>query len=119
MKKALLALVFLLLAPAAFANPFGWIVVFVPLNPGVVAGAGGTQWTTSLWVSNTSDQSFPLICEESILLTPPLPCPAIAAHSTTIVPIEPYASLSHQGFFLNVGSLFGNFVPADSLDITL
>jgi hypothetical protein len=119
MKKALLlALALLSLAPTAFANPFGWVTVFVPLNPGVVAGAGGTQWTTTLWVSNTSDQSFPIVCVPSILLTPPVPCPTLTARSTTSLP-APYATLTHQGFFLNVASLFGNFVPANALDFTL
>lgn len=117
-KSLLLALALLSFTPAAFANPFGWVTVFVPLNPGVVAGAGGTQWTTTLWVSNTSDQSFPIICEASILLTPPVPCPALTARSTTSLSV-PYGSLAHQGFFLNVASLFGNFVPVNALDFTL
>lgn len=119
MKKALLlALALLSIAPAAFANPGGWVTVFVPLNPGVVAGAGGTQWTTTLWVSNTSDQSFPVICEPLNLADPPPPCPVLPARSTTSLSV-PYFSLAHQGFFLNAASLFGNFVPADALDVTL
>ena len=121
MNKVFLALAFLLLASAAFANPGGWVTVFVPLNPGVVAGAGGTQWTTTLWISNTSSQEFPVICDSNNFLAPPIAgpgCPNIPAHSTISYPV-PYGTLAHQGFFLNVASIFGNFVPADALDITL
>ncbi len=119
MKKTLLVLALTLFSPAAFANPSGWVAVFVPLNPGVVAGAGGTQWTTNLWISNTSSQEFPVVC--AIIADGPLPigCPNIPAHSTISYPV-PYSALDHQGFFLNILSLLvSNPVPADAIDVTL
>ena len=117
MTKAALALAISLFATAASANPFGWITVFVPLNPGVVNGAGGTQWTTTLWASNTSDHEFPVICDNtSLLVDSPVPC-TLKPHSTTSLG-QPYPS-THQGFFLHVLSAFANPVPPDALDFTL
>src|SRR3954447_800959 len=119
MNKAALALAISLFATAASANPFGWITVFVPLNPGVVNGAGGTQWTTTLWASNTSEHEFPVICDNSgIIIDPPLPCQTLKPHSTTSIN-PPYPTTDHQGFFLYVLSAFGNPVPPDALDFTL
>jgi hypothetical protein len=99
-----IVLVFLLVAASAapmFAIDFAPIqrlTVLVPLNPGIVAGANGTEWTTTLWASNTSDFDVPIACTTPSQATP---CPVLPAHSTTSVPV-PYADLAHQGFLIGV-----------------
>ena len=103
----MLASALLLAAASAFANPFGQLTVLVPLNPGSVAGANGTQWTTTLWAANTSDQDVSIVCTFAISEIPPPPCPVLKAHSTTALPGVPEAGLTHQGFFLGVQGGFG------------
>jgi hypothetical protein len=122
MKKAALAIATTLFAAAAAANPSGWITVLVPLNPGVIAGAG-TQWTTTLWASNTSGQTFNIDCRYGFVEPPPPPCDQLKAHSTQKIDYPYYPGYDyetdHPGFFLRVLSTFINPVPSDALDFTL
>jgi hypothetical protein len=92
----------LLLAASAFANPSGRYVALIPINPGSVPGVGGSVWTTSLWVTNTSDRDIPLFCEREVTDEP---CPILKAHATTAIP-APTVTVKHQGFFLQVPSSF-------------
>jgi hypothetical protein len=93
MKRMTVALALALAATNLFANPFGFVTYLVPINPGVVAGADGTQWQTTLWFSNASDQEAQIVCDS------PLTCPTLRPHSTTSL-TAPYANLQHQGFFV-------------------
>jgi hypothetical protein len=97
----------LLLAASVFANPSGRYVALVPINPGVVPGVGGSLWTTSLWVTNTSDNDIPLVCESDS-------CPILKAHSTTLIE-HPTFNVTHQGFFIQVPSSFFQPVLPDAL----
>lgn len=118
MKKAAFAVALLLLASSALANPSGWITVFVPLNPATLTnGANGAKWVTQLWVSNTSDREFPVVCDSRIFEPPQPPCGTLPAHSSTRI-ISP-DFLQHPGWFFNVLSSFVNPVPPDALNFTL
>ncbi len=114
--------VLLLLAVSAAANPSGQLTVLIPLNPGTVAGANGTQWTTALWAANTSDRDVTITCTQSPFLgAPPLPCPVLKAHSTTSILGVPEAGLIHPGFFLGIPDGIGPFeIPTiDSISFSL
>jgi hypothetical protein len=120
MRRIILASALLLAAVCASANPFGQLTVLVPLNPGTVAGANGTQWTTMLWAANTSDQDVTIACTpESVGV--PLPCPLLKAHSTTSIVGVPVAGLIHQGFFIGVPDGFGplQLPTVDSVSFSL
>src|SRR5258706_3540012 len=106
-KRITLFLTSILLAVSAFANPSGRYVALIPINPGVVAGVGGSQWTTSLWATNTGDHDIPLVCESGN-------CPVLKAHSTTRIDAPTFA-VTHQGFFLHVPSSFIQPVFPDTL----
>jgi hypothetical protein len=113
MKQILSILILLLSASAALANPFGNYVVIVPVNPGTLLGANGTQWVTSLWVSNGSDRDTTIDCDAQ-------PCPVLKAHSTLQLPGAPYAGLQHNGFVLKINSGFLPFaVPSDAISVEL
>ena len=88
----------LLAAVSAFANPSGRLTVLVPVNPGVLTGANGTVWRTTLYVSNSGDTLVHLDCN-ILPASPSLPCPTIAAHSTAEFTYVPYDGLTHPGFF--------------------
>src|ERR1043166_1667190 len=102
-----LFLITLFIAASVFANPSGAYVALVPINPGAVPGVGGSLWTTSLWVTNTSDKDIPLVCEADS-------CPLLKAHSTTLVE-HPTFNVTHQGFFIQVPSSFISPVMPDTL----
>lgn len=106
-KRITLFLSSILLAVSAFANPSGRYVALIPINPGVVPGVGGSQWTTSLWATNTGDRDIPLLCESGN-------CPVLKAHSTTRID-APTFNVTHQGFFLHVPSSFFQPVLPDTL----
>jgi hypothetical protein len=106
MRRIMLASALLLAAVSAFANPSGQLTVLVPLNPGSVAGANGTQWTTTLWAANSSDQDVTIACTHFADGAPPTPCPVLKAHSTTSLGV-PHFDVTHQGFFLGVPSGLG------------
>ncbi|HEY6893270.1 MAG TPA: hypothetical protein VI258_03815, partial [Rhodanobacteraceae bacterium] len=91
-----LAIVFLLTATAAFANPSGHLSVLVPINPGSLPGAFGTQWATKLWITNLSSADTTVVCD-----TFPNDCPVLKANSTTALDAPPYASAAH-GFFMEI-----------------
>jgi len=109
-----LALLFALSTSAVLANPSGdWIIV-VPINPGTIGGANGTQWVTSLWVSNASDKDTIIDCDD------PGNCPALRAHSTLQLPAAPYRNLTHDGFLLRIATGFlVDAVPADAISVEL
>jgi hypothetical protein len=117
MRPTILASAILLLtAASAVANPFGQLTVLVPLNPGTVAGAGGTQWTTTLWATNTSDHDVTITCTPVLGVDPPIPCPVLMAHSTTSVPEAVESGLIHEGFFLGVPDGIGPTQSLPSID---
>lgn len=120
MGKTILAAVLLLAAMSAFANPSGRLTVLVPLNPGTVAGASGTQWVTTLWAANTSDQDVTIVCNTGGGgVVPALPCPLLKAHSTTSVNVDSLF-LPHQGFFLELPSgLIPGGVQPDGVSFSL
>ena len=122
MRTIILASTLLLAAVCASANPSGQLTVLVPLNPGTVAGANRTQWTTTLWAANTSDQDVTIACTFGIGgIVPPPSCPVLKAHSTTSIAGVPEAGLIHQGFFIGVPDGIGPLqVPtADSVSFSL
>ena len=97
----------LLLALPLAANPIAVGVVLVPINPGSVPGANGSQWRTTLYARNSTDAAGRIECDESFDR-----CPRLAPHSSSEVAI-PYADLPHQGFFLHTRSDNGFFGPPD------
>src|SRR5437763_3416018 len=100
-----------LAAVTASANPSGRLTVLVPINPGIVVGAGGT-WTTTLWATNSGDTDATIDCSNA-------PCQVLKAHSTAAV-VMPYPNLTHQGFFGGVLSgLVFNPVGADQVSFSL
>lgn len=88
----------LLAAASAFANPGGRLTVLVPINPGVLAGANGTVWHTTLYASNSGDNLVSLDCNH-LPSSPALPCPSVPPHSTVAITDIPYEDLEHPGFF--------------------
>jgi len=102
MKRILAALAFAL--PLA-ANPIAVGVILVPINPGSIAGAGGAQWTTQLWVTNPTDAAGRIEADGDLSTSP-----LVAAHSTALLAV-PYAGLTHPGFFLHTRSANGFFSP--------
>jgi len=106
------ALLVAISAATALANPSGDWVVVVPINPGTLAGANGTQWVTSLWVSNASDHDTLIDCDD------PGNCPVLRAHSTLQLPAAPYRNLTHDGFLRIATGLLLN-VPADAISVEL
>src|SRR5579884_2885493 len=90
------AIVLLLTATASFANPSGHLSVLVPINPGSLPGAFGTQWAAKLWITNLSTADTTVVCD-----TFPNDCPVLKANSTTALEAPPYASASH-GFFMEI-----------------
>lgn len=108
MRNTILTIALALAAASAFANPFGQMTILVPINPGAVPGAGGTQWTTSLWVTNTADRDAVIVCDNQ-------PCPTLKAHSTTRITAPPLAT-PHQGFYLGIPSgIIVNPIPNNSI----
>jgi len=100
-----------LTAVTASANPSGRLTVLVPINPGIVVGAGGT-WTTTLWATNNGDTDATIDCSNA-------PCQVLKAHSTAAVAM-PHPNLTHQGFFGGVLSgLIINPVGADQVSFSL
>lgn len=85
----------MLIAPVALANPSGVLVVLVPINPGTLPGAFGTNWTTTLWVHNASDVDGRIECAAA----DPRICPVVKAHTTAEV-ANPYGSSAP--FFLRI-----------------
>jgi hypothetical protein len=116
MRPTILASALLLTAASAFANPFGQLTVLVPLNPGTVAGADGTQWMTTLWAANTSGHDVTITCTPIIGVDPFIPCPVLKAHSTTSIPEAVESGLIHQGFFLGVPDGIGPTQSLPSID---
>lgn len=115
MKRLLpLLLVALINTNAAFANPNGYLIVLVPLNPGTVSGAFGTQWTTTLWASNGSDTDLRIRCRFPL----DSDCIALNAHSTIQVP-SPGAEAQHGFFMLVQSGLLGQLVPINGLALNL
>lgn len=104
MKRLLLALAAAL--PLA-ANPISTGVVLVPINPGTVNGAGGSQWVTRLWAHNPAGADARI--ESSGDLNG---WPVVASHSTAVLDV-PYAGVTHPGFFLYTRSANGFFAPPD------
>jgi len=96
--RTTLACALLLAAASALANPGGRLTVLIPINPGVLAGANGTVWHTTLYASNSGDNIVTLDCDV-ILASPSLPCPSIPAHGTIALTDVPYNGLTHPGFF--------------------
>jgi hypothetical protein len=101
------AIALLLAAASAFANPSGDYMLLIPINPGTVPGAAATQWTTSVWVTNTSDVDAPVDCEKQ-------PCQVVKAHTTAKIADIPFAT-PHQGFYLGFSSNFLHPIPAGAL----
>src|SRR5260221_14375649 len=85
MRTMILASALLLAGVSASANPFGQLTVLIPLTPGTVAGAGGTQWTTTLWAANTSDRDLAVACTSLVAINPPVPSPLLTPHSTPTI----------------------------------
>lgn len=104
MKRFLLALAAAL--PLA-ANPISTGVVLVPINPGTVNGAGGSQWVTRLWAHNPTAADARIAASGDINAWP-----VVAAHSTRLLDV-PYTDVSHPGYFLFTRSLNGFFAPPD------
>lgn len=99
-------------AASAFANPSGQWTLLVPINPGTIPGSNGAVWSTSLWVTNTSDIDAPVACEHA-------PCPVVPAHTTTRITDIPF-STPHQGFFLGIDArLIPPGVPANATYVEL
>ena len=111
--RILSLMVIVLSASVALANPFGQFIVVVPVNPGTITGANGTQWVTTLWISNGSDNDSTIDCDAS-------PCPTLKAHSTMQLSVPPYSGLKQNGFILKLHSGFiPNLVPPDALSVEL
>jgi len=100
----------LLIAASALANPSGRLTVLVPINPGVLAGANGTVWHTTLYASNRGDNLVTLDC--SSFFDPRPPCPSVPPHSTVAITDIPYSDLKHPGFFQ--GPLIGLFATTSA-----
>ena len=92
MKNALAACVFLFSTLGAFAQNLPNDIVLVPINPGVVSGANGAQWTTTLWAFNLNDQPIGLNCTDVST------CQLIDRSVT--VPVPGPAGAAHPGFFI-------------------
>lgn len=92
MKTTFAAFLLLAASTAAFAQ-FDQTAILVPINPGVVAGAGGARWTTTLWAFNTINQPVGLTCPDS----DPAHCTLVAPHVIASVPAP--AGATHPGFF--------------------
>lgn len=92
MKNALAVLVFLFPTLGAFAQNLPNDVVLVPINPGVVSGANGAQWTTTLWAFNLNDQPIGLNCKDVHT------CQLIPQNVT--VPVSGPVGAAHPGFFI-------------------
>lgn len=104
MKRALTVILALVAFPL-FAAPGAVGVVLVPISPGVVAGANGAQWTTTLWAHNAD------IGEVTIFGDPG----SVVAPNVTKQLGVPYANLSHPGYFLMTAQTFGGVfsIPGD------
>lgn len=116
MKRPLaLLLLSFAISSVAFANPSGYLMVLVPLNPGSVSGAFGTLWTTTLWASNGSDADLRIRC----LSPSDSDCVALNAHSTIQV-ASPGVEAQH-GFFMLVRSGFppAQVVPENGIAFDL
>lgn len=92
MKTPFAALFVLATSAAAFAQ-LDNSTILVPINPGVVAGAGGARWTTTLWAFNVASQPVGLTCPDS----DPANCAMVLPHSVAGVPAP--AGATHPGFF--------------------
>ena len=100
----------LLLCPAlALTDDHG--LLLVPINPGVVRGASGASWTTTLWATNFSDFDAMIDCTSVAV---DLPCTVIKARTSTPVTNLPYLNSTHNGFFLSVTNRAGT-APFDAL----
>jgi hypothetical protein len=107
MKRGLLFLLAVAVVIPVTANPIAVGVVLVPINPGAVAGAAGSQWVTTLWARNPTDSGARIESDGDISGWPQL-----SARSTTILSV-PYSGLTHPGFFLHTRSANGFFGPPD------
>jgi hypothetical protein len=89
------------------ANPISAGIVLVPITPGTVSGAFGSQWVTRLTAHNPADADARIACDGALDT-----CPLVAAHQTAVLD-APYAGLKHPGFFLETRSKSGFFAPPD------
>jgi hypothetical protein len=92
MKNALAVLVLLFSTLTAFAQNLPTDFVLVPINPGVVSGANGAQWTTTLWAFNLNDQPVGLNCTDVHT------CQLVQPNVTVAVPGP--VGAAHPGFFI-------------------
>ncbi len=107
MLRRCMVLFLMAIALAAHANPFGDLVVLIPLNPGHLAGAFDTDWRTTVWVHNSSDIDAVINCPSDLDQ-----CSKIKAHSTIELQ-NPWTSTPGP-FFLRIRA--GIITPGPSAD---
>lgn len=92
MKTMFAALLMLAASATAFAQ-LDESAILVPINPGVVAGAGGARWTTTLWAFNVTSQPVGLTCPDP----DPANCALLLPNAISAVAAP--AGATHPGFF--------------------